>query len=67
MMKFGVNLVSQHAADRPQRDLYAEMVEQAEVAGSLWNRSSGSYARLGRGNSASLGWHRSTGSRVAKR
>jgi probable F420-dependent oxidoreductase len=31
-MKFSVNLVSQHAADRAQRDLYAEMLEQAEAA-----------------------------------
>ncbi len=34
-MRFGVNLLSQHAADRPQYDLYQEMLEQAVTAEQL--------------------------------
>jgi probable F420-dependent oxidoreductase len=34
-MRFGVNLLSQHTGDRPQYDLYQEMVEQAMAAEQL--------------------------------
>lgn len=34
-MRFGVNLLSQHAANRPQYDLYQEMLEQAVAAEEL--------------------------------
>src|SRR5205809_459220 len=34
-MKFGINLLSQHAADRPQSEMYAEMLEQAVAADEL--------------------------------
>ena len=34
-MRFGVNLLSQHTADRSQHDLYREMLEQATVAEEL--------------------------------
>ncbi len=34
-MKFGVNLLSQHPTDRPQAELYQEMLEQAEAAEAL--------------------------------
>jgi alkanesulfonate monooxygenase SsuD/methylene tetrahydromethanopterin reductase-like flavin-dependent oxidoreductase (luciferase family) len=34
-MKFGINLLSQHAADRSQSQMYAEMLEQAELADAL--------------------------------
>ena len=34
-MRFGVNLLSQHASDRPQYDMYQEMIEQATAAEEL--------------------------------
>ena len=34
-MKFGINLLSQHPADRPQHDMYREMLEQAVLAEEL--------------------------------
>ena len=34
-MRFGVNLLSQHASNRPQYDMYQEMIEQAVAAEEL--------------------------------
>lgn len=34
-MKFGINLLSQHRADRQQSEMYAEMLEQASAADEL--------------------------------